>query len=199
MAWLVVVAGCLAGGIAAAQEAKGRIVGNVADQSGAALAGAQITVTNAGTQVSQSTTTNQDGFYEVLSLPIGAYTVSIEMTGFRKQVFEKQALQINQSLRLDARLTVGKRDEIVEVSDQAANVETINQTIGTSIVGETIQRAPLNGRNALDLAKLLPGVTETNDDSGAAGSYSIAGGRSDSVTFLLDGSLNNNLLDNSVV
>ena len=66
-------------------------------------------------------------------------------------------------------------------------------------MGETIQRAPLDGRDVLDLAKLLPGVTETNDDSGAAGNYSIAGGRSDSVTFLLDGALNNNLLDNSVV
>jgi hypothetical protein len=198
VACFAVLVGCFAG-TAAAQEANGRIVGSVTDSSGAALAGAAITVTNVGTRVSHSTVTNQTGLYEVLSLPIGAYTVSIEMTGFRKQVFENQALQINQSLRLDARLTVGKRDEVVEVSDQAANVETINQTVGTSIVGETIQRAPLNGRDVLDLAKLLPGVTETNDDSGAAGNYSIAGGRSDSVTFLLDGALNNNLLDNSVV
>jgi len=201
VAWLVAVvfAGSLAVRISAAQEAKGRIVGYVTDQSGAAVVGAKVTVTNVGTQVAQSTATNQTGFFEVLSLPIGNYNVAIEMTGFREQVFEKQALQINQSLRLDAKLTVGKRDEIIEVSDQAANVETINQTIGTSIVGETIQRAPLDGRNVLDLAKLLPGVTETNDDSGAAGSYSIAGGRSDSVTFLLDGALNNNLLSNAVV
>ena len=96
-------------------------------------------------------------------------------------------------------LEVGQQTEVVEVTGQAANVETVNQTVGTSIVGETIQRAPLDGRDVLDLAKLLPGVTETNDDSGAAGNYSIAGGRSDSVTFLLDGALNNNLLDNSVV
>ena len=182
-----------------AQEAKGRIVGYVTDPSGAAMVGAKVTVINAGTHSSQQTATNQSGFYEVLALPIGTYNVSIEMPGFREQLFNSQALQINQSLRLDARLTLGKRDEIVEVSDQAANVETVNQTIGTSIVGETIQRAPLNGRDVLDLAKLLPGVTETNDDSGAAGGYSIAGGRSDSVTFLLDGALNNNLLDNSVV
>ena len=198
-ACLLILAGSLAVRIAAAQEAKGRIVGYVTDQSGAAVVGAKVTVTNVGTQVAQSTASNQTGFFEVLSLPIGNYNVAIEMTGFREQVFEKQALQINQSLRLDAKLTVGKRDEIVEVSDQAANVETVNQTIGTSIVGETIQRAPLDGRNVLDLAKLLPGVTETNDDSGAAGSYSIAGGRSDSITFLLDGALNNNLLSNAVV
>lgn len=196
---MLVLAGSFAVKIVAAQEAKGRIVGNITDQSGAAVVGAHVTVTNAGTHVSQSTTTNQDGFYEVLSLPIGAYNVSIEMSGFRKQAFENQALQINQSLRLDAKLTVGKRDEIVEVTGQAANVETVNQTIGTSIVGETIQRAPLNGRDVLDLAKLLPGVAETNDDSGASGNYSIAGGRSDSVTYLLDGALNNDLLSNGVV
>ena len=189
----------LAVALAPAQEAKGRIVGNVADVSGAAIAGAKVTVTNVGTQISQSTTTNQGGFFEVLALPIGVYKVTIEASGFRNYVFENQALQINQSLRLDAKLVVGRRDEVVEVTDQAPNVETINQTIGTSIVGETIQRAPLNGRDVLDLAKLLPGVTETNDDTGAAGNYSIAGGRSDSVTFLLDGALNNNLLDNSVV
>lgn len=199
VACLLVFVGSLAGGIATAQEAEGRIVGNVTDQTGAALAGARVTVTNLGTQISRSTATDKNGFYEVLSLPIGSYKVTIEMSGFRKQAFEHQALQINQSLRLDAGLQVGQQNEVVEVTGQAANIETVNQTVGTSIVGETIQRAPLDGRDVLDLAKLLPGVTETNDDSGAAGSYSIAGGRSDSVTFLLDGALNNNLLDNSVV
>ena len=178
VACLLVFVGSLAGGIAAAQEAEGRIVGNVTDQTGAAVVGARVTVTNVGTQISRSTATDKNGFYEVLSLPIGSYKVTIEMSGFRKQAFEHQALQINQSLRLDANLEVGQQNEVVEVTGQAANVETVNQTVGTSIVGETIQRAPLNGRNVLDLAKLLPGVTETNDDSGAAGNYSIAGGRS---------------------
>ncbi len=56
---------------------------------------------------------------------------------------------------------------------------------------------PLNGRDTLDLALLQPGITESNDDNGGAGNYSIAGGRTDSVTFLLDGGLNNDLLDNS--
>ena len=182
-----------------AQEATGRIVGNVTDQSGAALVGAKVVVTNIGTQISRATSTDKNGFFEVLSLPIGSYKVTVDMHGFRRQAFENQTLEINQSLRLDAKLEVGQASEVVEVTGQAANVETVNQTVGTSIVGETIQRAPLDGRDVLDLAKLLPGVTETNDDSTAAGTYSIAGGRSDSVTFLLDGALNNNLLDNSVV
>jgi outer membrane receptor protein involved in Fe transport len=184
---------------ARAQDATGRIIGNVTDPSGAAVPGAKATITNTKTGVSQNATTDRDGFYQILSLPIGNYQVAIESKGFRRQLFENQTLQINQSLRVDAKLDLGQQSETIEVSSQAANVETMDQTIGSSIVGETIQRAPLNGRNVLDLAKLQPGVTETNSDNTGAGTYSIAGGRTDSVTFLLDGALNNNLLSNGVV
>lgn len=182
-----------------AQEATGRIVGNITDQSGAAVSGAQVTVTNVATQISQHSTTDKGGFYQVPSLPHGTYTITIQQSGFRQQVFERQAVQINQTLRLDAKLVLGQQNEVVEVNDQAAPVETQSETIGTTVTGETIQRAPLNGRNVLDLALLQPGVTETNGDNVGSGKYSVAGGRSDSVTFLLDGGLNNDLLDNSVV
>jgi len=182
-----------------AQDATGRIIGNVTDPSGAAISGAQVTVTNTGTKISHTTSTDPRGYYQVLSLPIGLYEVTIEAAGFRKEAFSIQKLEINQSLRLDAKLSIGQASETVEVSSQAANVETVSETVGSSVIGDTIQRAPLNGRNVLQLAALQPGVTETNGDSTAAGNYSIAGGRSDSVTYLLDGGLNNNLLDNSVV
>jgi Carboxypeptidase regulatory-like domain/TonB-dependent Receptor Plug Domain len=181
------------------QDATGKIIGNVTDQSGAAIADAKVTVRNVATDITQGTTSDKDGFYQVLALPIGSYTVTFEHAGFRNQIFERQALQINQSLRLDPKLEIGQQSEVVEVKDQAANVETVNQTVGATVQGEAIQQAPLNGRNVLNLALLQPGVTETNGDSTAAGNYSIAGGRTDSVTFLLDGGLNNNLLDNGVV
>src|SRR6202034_820056 len=74
---------------------------------------------------------------------------------------------------------------------------TVNPTLGQSISGRVITNMPLNGRDMLDLALLQPGVTESNDDNTGAGNYSIAGGRTDSVTFLLDGGNNNDLLDNS--
>jgi len=181
------------------QDATGRIVGNVTDKTGAAILDAKVTVSNVATGNVQETATDRDGFYQVLSLPIGTYTVTVEHGGFRKQIFERQALQINQSLRLDAKLEIGQQSETIEVRDQVAAIETVNQTVGSTVTGAAIQQAPLNGRNVLDLAKLQPGVTETNGDSTAAGTFSIAGGRSDSVTFLLDGGLNNDLLDNSVV
>lgn len=193
------IASLFCGVAAQGQDATGRIIGNVSDPSGAAVPDVKVTVTNDKTLISEDTFTDREGFYQVLSLPIGTYTVTVEKAGFRRQVFDHQTLQINQSLRLDAKLVIGQQSEVVEVTSQAANVETVSETIGSSVIGETIQRAPLNGRNVLDLAALQPGVTETNSDSGAAGSYSIAGGRSDSVTYLLDGAVNNNLLDNSVV
>lgn len=185
--------------VSRAQDATGRIVGNVSDPSGSPIEGAKVTIENLATHISKDAVTNAEGFFQVQQLPIGDYRVTIDMAGFRKQVFEKQNLQINQSLRLDTHLVIGQQTESIEVTDQAANVETLNQTVGSTIVGAAIQQAPLNGRNVLDLALLGPGVTETNGDSSAAGSYSIGGGRSDSVTFLLDGSVNNNLLNNGVV
>ena len=94
-------------------------------------------------------------------------------------------------------MQVGAETQTVDVGAEAAPVETVNPTLGQSITGRALTNMPLNGRDMLDLALLQPGVTESNDDNYGAGNYSIAGGRSDSVTFLLDGGLNNDLLDNS--
>ena len=184
------------------QEATGRIVGNVTDASGSVIPGARVTVTNEATQVSETTTTDKGGFYQVLSLPIGTYSVTIEMTGFRNQVFAHQVLQINQSLRLDSRLEVGTRSETVEVTTQAPSVETINPTIGASVTSRPIINLPLNGRDTLDLALLQPGVMQANPDyTGGlgAGTFSVGGGRPDSITYLLDGGVNNDILANGVV
>jgi hypothetical protein len=185
-----------------AQDATGRIVGNITDNAGSLIAGAKVTVTNEATHVSAVGTTGKDGFFQVLSLPIGTYAVTIEMTGFRKQVFDHQILEINQSLRLDAKLEVGARSEVVEVTSQAPSVETINPTLGESVTSRPLVNLPLNGRNTLDLALLQPGVTEANPSyvgGLGAGSFSVAGGRPDSITYLLDGGVNNDILSNGVV
>jgi hypothetical protein len=188
-----------AGSLTKAQDPTGRIIGTAMDASGAGIAGVEVTVTNIATQVSKKAQTNKDGYYQILDLPIGTYQVSMERQDFRQLVFDNQVLQINQSLRIDGKMEVGARTEIVEVKDQANVVETIDPTIGGEITGQTILDAPLNGRNTLDLALLLPGVTPHNPDDTSAGTYNIAGGRSDSVTFLLDGGQNNEILGNGVV
>jgi hypothetical protein len=147
--------------------------------------------------VSRKTATDTGGYFQVLALPIGSYRVTAKHEGFRTVISDEQKLFINQGLRVDIRLEVGTANQTVNVGAEAAPVETVNATLGQSVTGRALTNMPLNGRDALDLALLQPGVTESNDDNSGAGNYSIAGGRTDSVTFLLDGGLNNDLLDNS--
>jgi hypothetical protein len=183
-----------------AQNANARIVGNVIDQNGGVIPGAKVTVVNDATQVHYDTTTDKQGYFEARDLPIGKYSVAVEADRFKKVAYEGQNLQINQVLRLDVRLEIGSVTESVEVTDQADVVETVNPTLGASVTGRTLTDMPLNGRNTLNLALLQPGVTPTNDaDTSTTQGYNIAGGRSDSVTFLLDGGLNNENLGNGVV
>ena len=191
---LVVTAGSL---VSVAQDMGGRVFGTVYDQQGAVIPDAQITVTNTATKDARTATTNKEGYFQVLALPIGNYKVTTEHAGFRTVISGEQKLLINQALRIDVKMEVGAANQSVDVGAEAAPVETVNPTLGQSITGRTLTNMPLNGRDTLDLALLQPGVTESNDDNAGAGNYSIAGGRTDSVTFLLDGGLNNDLLDNS--
>lgn len=187
-----------------AQDATGRVTGIIYDPSGATIAAAQITVTNVATQISRETTSDATGFYQVLALPVGDYTVSVEHQGFRSATTAASKLEINQTLKIDVTLEVGSTTESVVVEATTGTVETINPTLGSTVSERTVQDMPLNGRNALDLALLQPGVLPADNPANASGGtggmqFSVGGGRSDSNTFVLDGGLNNDLLDNGVV
>lgn len=192
-----------------AQNATGRVIGTVTDSQGAAIVGARITVTNTGTNVGSDAVTNNTGYYQILDLPVGSYTVSVEHEGFAKVVTAAAQLDINQSLRIDMHLKPGSVVETVKVDAQATQVETVDSTLGATVTGAPIQDLPLNGRNTLDLALTQPGVMPIADDLGTYGTsnggsngfggISVAGGRGDSVTYLLDGGLNNRTTSNQVV
>jgi hypothetical protein len=183
------------------QDATGRITGTVLDPSGAVIIGAKITVTNAGTGAVRQTTSDKEGNYQVLDLPIGTYRLSAEKSGFAKLITGDQKLLIGQTLRADLPMSVGSATETVSVVASTGGVETVNATLGQSVTSRTLINMPLNGRNVLDLALLQPGITETNADSaqGGAGRFSVGGGRTDSITYLLDGGVNNHILNNDVV
>ena len=186
------------------QDATGRVVGIVYDQSNAVIADAHVTVTNVATHISRETTSDGTGFYQVLALPIGSYTVSVERQGFRTVTTAQSKLEINQTLKIDIKMEVGSATETVTVESTTGTVETINPTLGSTVSDRTVQDMPLNGRNALDLALLQPGVLPADNPANGSGGtggmqFSIGGGRSDSNTFVLDGGLNNDLLDNGVV
>jgi hypothetical protein len=182
-----------------AQDATGRIVGNAIDAQGAAMPGVKVIATNLATQLKRETTTDPNGAYQILQLPIGRYRLVAESTGFRKMTIDEATLEINQSLRADFKMEVGQVTETIQVEASTGKVETVVATVGQSVTSRPIVNLPLNGRNALNLALLQPGVTPLSGRSTAAGAFNIGGGRSDSVTFLLDGGVNNNLLSNGIV
>jgi outer membrane receptor protein involved in Fe transport len=183
-----------------AQDTTGKITGEVTDSSGAVIPNATVTVTNIATNLAKQTTTNNSGLYQALQLPIGSYRVTVSAPGFEQTTVQSNtALQINQTLRIDVTLNIGKISNSVTVESAGSQVETENSTVGATVTGQAIFELPLNGRDTLDLLKTQPGVSPTNTDSSAAGNYSIGGMRTDSVTYLLDGGLNNDLLSNSVV
>ena len=185
---------------ARAQQATAKIVGTITDQQGLAVTGVKVTVTNTATNVATETTSDKIGFYQVLNLPIGTYRIVARHEGFRALEVFTAPLEINQSLRADLKLEVGAANEQVLVESRLAGVETVNPTLGESVTSRPIVNMPLNGRNVLSLALLQPGVTDDNPDDESSGQgFNIGGGRTDSVTYLLDGGLNNDLLGNEVV
>lgn len=181
-----------------AQNATGRIVGSVTDPQGAVLAEATVAVINTATGIGNKTVTNSEGYFEVLALPIGTYKVTVEHPGFSTAVTQEKRLFLNESLRFDITLQIGTAIQTVAVDARVSGVETQNSMLSESVTSEPIKNLPLNGRNVLNLALLQPGVTEANPNSRGQG-FSISGGRTDAVTYLLDGGLNTNLMNNDIV
>ena len=156
-------------------------------------------VTNAGTGIVSRTLTNNAGEYQLLNLPIGNYSATVEAPGFARSVTRPQELSINQSLRIDVRLQIGQVSQTVEVESIAPQVETVNPTLGGTVTGAPIQNLPLNGRNVLDLALTQPGVTPAAGSPMAGsgvptGEFTIAGARDNAITYLLDGGDNTSVV-----
>jgi uncharacterized membrane protein len=104
------------------QAATGRIFGTVVDQQGAAVPSATVAATNEATQVSNTATTNNEGYFEILELAIGTYNVTVEHAGFTTYVTKENKLLINQSLKFEITLKIGTPTQTVTVESQATTV-----------------------------------------------------------------------------
>ncbi len=184
-------------GLCPAQEATARIIGTISDSSGAVIPECRSPSPTLPPKSAAKPPLTMTATFRFWPCRSGTTKSRRARDGFRTVISAEHKLLINQALRIDLTMQVGTTSQTVEVGAEAAPVETVNATLGQSVTGRALTNMPLNGRDMLDLALLQPGVTESNDDNGGAGNYSIAGGRTDSVTFLLDGGLNNDLLDNS--
>ncbi len=182
---------------AAAQRAT--LLGTVVDQKGAVVPGVQITLLNLDQGLKREATTGENGYYTVPILQPGRYLVTAEKSGFAIAEIRDVILHVDDVRALNIKLQVGATSVAIDVSGKSQEVETASSALGEVVTGDVIRDAPLNGRYLPDLALLQPGVTPVNPDERGPGNYSVAGNREDSVVYLLDGGLNNDLIDNRVV
>jgi hypothetical protein len=141
----------------AQQAATANLNGRIVDVQGAVIVGAQITAVQKATGLQRETKTNDEGLFAITNLPPGEYEVKIQAAGFKNRQYALVALQVGQSLSLDTTLGVG---EIAVDNFSSSGVELINRAssvVDGVIPQRTIQNLPLNGRNFLELALLIPG------------------------------------------
>src|SRR5690349_12866771 len=195
--------------LAFGQATGGTILGTVQDSSGGAIAGAAVVITNSETGLTRSIVSNSIGDYDAPSLPPGIYTVAAEMRGFKKVSLSGVRLDVDQKARVDLRLEVGDVAESVEVRAAVPLVQADSSELGATVNETQVKELPLNGRDFVQLTRLLPGVSRgvpgsNNDGASNEGwrmsSTFIANGmRTRDNNFLLDGIDNNELNLNTVI
>ncbi len=189
----------------AAQEATGNIRGTVTDASGARVPRARVSAVQTETEFSRSTTSDEQGDYLLVLLPVGHYRLEVEAAGFRKYVRQGISLSVNQTAIVPVRLVVGSAQQSVEVRADAELIQTTND-LGKTVQAREILDLPLNGRNFTQLALLLPGDAPLTAGLLKAGgtlrsgqSYAVNGQRPESNQFLIDGVENYNIVDGGFV
>jgi hypothetical protein len=189
----------LSGEPAAAQQATALLTGSVKDETGAVVVGAKVSLKNSQTNVERTTTSGRDGNYVFNLVPIGAYGLTVEQAGFETYVRKGITLEINQNARLDVALHIGKASQIVEVTGDVTQVDTVSATLGKAETTQRIDDLPLAARDTMQLGLLQAGVFAPDQDDGSGNPFSVSGQRSESETFLIDGSDNNDFLGNNMV
>lgn len=180
-------------------QATARLTGTVKDQSGASVAGATVTLTNEGTNISRTTKTDGEGNYLFSLVDVGTYRLTVEHSGFKKNVQGGIVLEVNQNGRLDVGLEVGQVSEVVEVSAAVPQIDTSGAVLGKVEDTRRIEDLPLVDRDTLQLGLLQAGVFAPDPDDGSGNPFSVSGQRSESLTFMLDGADNSNFLSNRIV
>jgi len=145
----------------AGQESRGTIGGEVFDPAGAAVVGAQVTVTEIHTGTKIQATSDDKGQYMAPFLLPGDYDVSVRMDGFHEFVRKDVHLGSGEHPVIDVRLTVGDVAQSVEVTEDVPLVNTENASAGQSITTKEVEELPLNGRTPMMLAQLAIGVIAT--------------------------------------
>jgi hypothetical protein len=174
-------------GLLSSQSQQATVSGTVTDPQGGAIPGVEVIAINAATNVGYRSTTNEAGFYSLRALPIGPYRLTAEKSGFRRAVQGELVLTTGQALELELRLEVGAVTETVSVTARPSLIETRTSDSSQLVEARSVEDIPLGDRRTMNIVRLTGAAVFVNYDSGAKPNFSIAGGRTQSQNFYMDG------------
>jgi outer membrane receptor protein involved in Fe transport len=185
-----------------AQQITGNIRGTVVDPSGAVVQSAAVSAQQTETGLTRTASTDRDGAYVLVELPIGHYQIRAEAKGYQKYLQEGISLDVNQTATVNVRLKLGAETQQVEVKADAQLVQSTVSSLGETVMEREILDLPLDGRNFSQLGTLQPGVVPLTPGLLQAGgpartgqAYAVDGQRPESNNFLIDGADNVNAVD----
>jgi outer membrane receptor protein involved in Fe transport len=184
-----------------AQSTGGRIRGTVVDPSGAAVAGAKVSLVNEATNTLREATTSATGEYLFLEVPVGSYEVDVNQAGFKKYVRKGIVLVLNEIATVDISLSVGSTVDTVEVTGAPPVIDTTTTQLGAVMTDQSVRELPLSTRNTYQLLQLQPGVqSQLGADlfygSDNPGVVSVNGGRGRSNNYMVNGGDGNDIFVN---
>ncbi|MGH9855503.1 MAG: carboxypeptidase regulatory-like domain-containing protein, partial [Blastocatellia bacterium] len=156
----------LGGALTVSAQITGSISGRVVNERDEVVSGATVTIESAELAIIRSTTSNEEGYFTVPSLPVGVYVVTIKAAGFADFKQENIKLDVGGAFNVSAKLRIGGANEVITVTGdtyQTINRETAN--VETLISGEQVRELALNGRNWAQLLNLAPGASALSNDS----------------------------------
>jgi hypothetical protein len=188
--WLVLLA--LAAS-AFAQTPTATVGGEIRDTQGAIVIGATVTSINVSTGVRTVTKTNESGLYSLRQLAIGEHRIEVEHSGFRKSVQQDIRLTTGQSLELNITLEVGAVSESVTVSAEVSLLETRNSEVSQLVETKSVEELPLGDRRSMNLIRMTGAAVMVAYEGGGKPNFSLAGGRTQSQMFWIDGGTAQNM------
>jgi Carboxypeptidase regulatory-like domain/TonB dependent receptor len=200
---MIVLFSLAAGGTGWAQAVAGsQISGVVRDTSGAAIPGAEVTVTKTDTAMVRTVFTGSDGAYVLPNLPVGPYQLKVVLQGFNTYVRDGIVLQVSTNPEINVTLGVGAISEQVTVTANASLVETHSTGVGQVIDNQRVLEMPLNGRQATELiflsglATAAPAGDLNTNKNFPTVTISVAGGQANGITYIMDGGTHNDPFNN---
>ena len=189
-----------------AQQITGSIRGTVQDPTGAIVQGATVTAKQTETGLTRAVVTDRQGAYVLVELPIGHYKLEVQAKGFQKYLQQGISLDVNETATVSIHLKLGSETQQVEVSADAALVQSTVSSLGQTVMEREILDLPLDGRNFSQLGLLQPGVVpltpgllEAGGPARANEGYAVDGQRPESNNFMIDGADNVSSVDGGFV